>query len=82
MIDLFLHHDDRQRHAAFARAAKRGVDNPRCGAVNRRIGQHQGMVFRFAQRLNAFAMSGGFGVNVQAHGGGADEGDAVDVRMG
>ena len=67
--DLFLHHDNRQRHAAFARAAKRGVDNPRCGTVNWRIGQHQGMVFRFAQRLNALAVSGGFGVNVQAHGG-------------
>ena len=71
--NLFLHHDDRQRHTAFARAAERGVDNTGGGTVNWRIGQHQGMVFCFAQRLDAFAVGGGFGVYVQADGRRADE---------
>ncbi len=75
-------HGNRDGHATLAGTAVGRVDDAGDRALEHAVFHHQGMVLGFAQRLNAFAMSGGFGVNVQAHGGGADEGDAVDVRMG
>ena len=44
--------------------------------------QHQTVVLGFGLSLDALAVSGGYGVDVLAHAGGAHEGDATHARIG
>ena len=77
----FLHHAAGKRHTALPRAAVSGVDNARDRALQCGVRHDERVVFRLAKRLTALARSGGALIDLQAHGRGTDEGDALDIRM-
>ena len=73
---------DRDGHAAFAGGAEGGGGEVVGGVVEVGVGQDDRVVLRPAQGLDALAVRGGGLVDVLGDRGGADEGDAVHVRVG
>ena len=75
-------HRHRQGHTALTGRtecrAQQGINH----IVQIGIGQHDGMVFRTAERLAALAVGGGGGVDVFGNRGGADEADGLHTAVG
>ena len=61
---------------------KPGVDGGVGGEVEVGVGQHEHVVLRAAERLDALAVRGAGLVDVLRDRGGADEGDGLDVGVG
>src|SRR5205823_2742604 len=72
---------DGDRHAPLARRAERGGGQMVGGEFEVGVGQHDGVVFRAAKGLHAFAGGGAAFVHVFGDGGGADEGDGGDAGV-
>ena len=80
---LVAHGDDRgDRHAALAGAAERGRGDRVGGDVEVRVGQHDRVVLRAAERLRALAVRGRRLVDVLRDGRRPDERDGVDLGVG
>ena len=69
-------------HAALAGGAEAGVDGLVRGQVEVGVRQHQHMVLRATECLHSPAVRGAGLIDVAGDGGGADEGDRGDVRVG
>ena len=83
LIRNFTHrHRDRNRHAALAcraiRRARERIDH----SVHIRIGHHQHVVFRPAQRLHTFAMRRSGFINILCNRRGANETHRRHIRVG
>ena len=80
--NAFLHHNDRQRHAAHAGAAIGGVNDRVYGALQIAVLENKRVVFRLALRLHALSVRRGNRIDVLADLGRADERDGLDARVG
>src|SRR3546814_14838325 len=75
-------HDDRQRHAAFARRAEGGAGQVVHHLVEVGVGHDDAVVLRTAHRLHALAVRHAAIVDIMGDVRRADEADRADIQIG